>query len=153
MQGGRWQEPMSCAGSDLRSEPPASGFCLQPRQGKRGTRPWVRHVVLPVAFGSSMGHGLWSTPLWIGLRAELHPTRSCHHGGVVEDTGTVQLPSRCFWAFHGSTRFALAGCCLNIDLQKNLFPGQLMPAHVSACRGFRLWPRSRALASVGVILI
>lgn len=37
-----------------------------------------------------MGHS--PTPLWTGLQAELHRTRSCPHGGVVEDNGAVQQP-------------------------------------------------------------
>lgn len=122
-EAGRWQEPMSCAGSDLRFKAISIRFpSLQLQLGKEAPSPWVRHV-LPVAFGSSVGHGLRSTPLWIGLQAELHPTRSCPHSWVVGDTGAVQQPPRCLWAFHGSTGFLLPGCCLNIGLQRSLFPG------------------------------
>lgn len=84
---------MPCAGSHLRSKAIGIGFpSLQLQLGKEAPCPWVRHVVLPMAFGSNVGHGLQSTPLWIGLKAELHHTRSCPRGGVVEDTGTVQQP-------------------------------------------------------------
>lgn len=85
MQRGRWQEPMSHAGSDLRSEAIGIRFPISLAIVGKKSHP---------VHGSGMLFFLWlldqPTPLWIGLQAELHPTRSCPHGGVVEDTGTVQ---------------------------------------------------------------